>query len=59
MPKCYFNKVQSKSPVNLLHIFRTLWWPRAAIAKIYYHRKQSLNADKRLKKKIIIFENKI
>ena len=36
-----------------------VWWPRAATAKIYYHRKKSLNDDKRLKKLFIIFENKI
>ena len=36
-----------------------VWWPRAATAKIYYHRKKSLNDDKRLKKLFILFENKI
>ena len=36
-----------------------VWWPRAATAKIYYHRKKSLNDDKRLKKRFILFENKI
>ena len=36
-----------------------MWWSRAAIAKNYYCRKQSLNADKKLKKLFILLENEI